>query len=219
MLDAAVELFLTNGFDQTSMDAIAARAGVSKTTVYAHHADKLALFRAVIDSSAASLALELDETRLPTITDAEDRLVHIIVSVLEATTAPKFLAFFRVMIVESARNPDLIRELPADHPDLIALVSTTLEEQAATRGYSLSDSRTFATLLLHMAVTSPQLDALLFPRFRPDRSLLAMHARWVVGVFLRGIEPRDAGGVEVQAPEGSHRYPWLPDSAVQASTV
>ena len=43
VLDAAVELFLANGFDQTSMDAIAARAGVSKSTVYAHYADKVAL--------------------------------------------------------------------------------------------------------------------------------------------------------------------------------
>lgn len=48
ILDAAVELFLELGFDQTSMDAVAARAGVSKTTVYAHFGDKLELFRAVI---------------------------------------------------------------------------------------------------------------------------------------------------------------------------
>ena len=33
VLDAAVELFLSGGFDRTSMDAVAAHAGVSKTTV------------------------------------------------------------------------------------------------------------------------------------------------------------------------------------------
>jgi TetR/AcrR family transcriptional repressor of mexJK operon len=53
VLDAAVELFLSEGFDRTSMDAVAAHAGVSKTTVYAHFADKVELFRAVTERSGA----------------------------------------------------------------------------------------------------------------------------------------------------------------------
>ena len=35
-LDAARALFVEHGFGATSMDAIAAQAGVSKATVYAH---------------------------------------------------------------------------------------------------------------------------------------------------------------------------------------
>lgn len=37
---AAVELFLANGFDQTPVEAIAARAGVTERTFYRHFADK-----------------------------------------------------------------------------------------------------------------------------------------------------------------------------------
>lgn len=43
VLVAATELFASRGIDATSMDAIAAAAGVSKATVYKHWADKDAL--------------------------------------------------------------------------------------------------------------------------------------------------------------------------------
>lgn len=44
ILEAAKRLFPAQGFDGTSMDAIAAEAGVSKLTVYSHFKDKDTLF-------------------------------------------------------------------------------------------------------------------------------------------------------------------------------
>lgn len=44
ILEAAKALFPRHGFDGTSMDAIAAEAGVSKLTVYSHFHDKETLF-------------------------------------------------------------------------------------------------------------------------------------------------------------------------------
>jgi AcrR family transcriptional regulator len=217
VMDAAVQLFLANGFDQTSMDAIAARAGVSKTTVYAHYTDKLALFTAVVERSAQALAVDLDETRLPAGQDAEARLMQLLLTVLEATTAPEFLAFLRVMISENTRHPDLARAMEEAQPvDLIGLIASTLEDEASQRGYRLSDPRHFATLLLRMAVSSPQLDSLLFSKFRPDQSLLEAHARWVIAIFLRGIEPRPGDAAEVTPPAGGYDYPWLPDTLTRA---
>ena len=46
ILEAAKRLFTTQGFDGTSMDQIAAAAGVSKLTVYSHFGDKESLFAA-----------------------------------------------------------------------------------------------------------------------------------------------------------------------------
>jgi TetR/AcrR family transcriptional repressor of mexJK operon len=50
ILAAAKALFIRNAFAGTSMDAIAADAGVSKLTVYSHFGDKDNLFREVIRS-------------------------------------------------------------------------------------------------------------------------------------------------------------------------
>ncbi|HEX5755153.1 MAG TPA: TetR/AcrR family transcriptional regulator, partial [Arenimonas sp.] len=44
ILEAAKALFVEHGYDGTSMDAIAQRAGVSKLTVYSHFQDKDSLF-------------------------------------------------------------------------------------------------------------------------------------------------------------------------------
>jgi len=42
------ELFVSSGYELTSVDAIAARAAVSKRTVYDHFGDKESLFRSVL---------------------------------------------------------------------------------------------------------------------------------------------------------------------------
>lgn len=49
LLASAWQVFLTAGFEGASMEAIADGAGVSKVTLYARHADKIALLRAVVD--------------------------------------------------------------------------------------------------------------------------------------------------------------------------
>src|SRR5215216_1869513 len=48
ILQAATTLFLRNGYRGTSMDEIAALAGVSKQTVYKHFADKERLFIEIV---------------------------------------------------------------------------------------------------------------------------------------------------------------------------
>ncbi|WP_299946601.1 TetR/AcrR family transcriptional regulator [uncultured Microbulbifer sp.] len=55
ILDAAKELFLTQGFAATSMDALASAAGVSKLTVYSHFSDKETLFSAAITDRCESM--------------------------------------------------------------------------------------------------------------------------------------------------------------------
>ncbi len=57
ILAAARELFVQAGVERTSMDAVAARAGVSKRTVYDYYGDKRRLLLDVIeDAGEASLA-------------------------------------------------------------------------------------------------------------------------------------------------------------------
>ncbi|MFI5957560.1 TetR/AcrR family transcriptional regulator [Cryptosporangium sp. NPDC051539] len=49
ILDAAEALFITEGYDRTSVDAVAARAQVSKRTVYDHFGDKETVFLRVLE--------------------------------------------------------------------------------------------------------------------------------------------------------------------------
>ena len=49
ILDAGWELFLERGVEATPIEMIAAKAGVSKVTLYTHYPDKTALFRAAVE--------------------------------------------------------------------------------------------------------------------------------------------------------------------------
>ncbi|WP_410578422.1 TetR/AcrR family transcriptional regulator [Amycolatopsis sp. lyj-108] len=65
ILDAAEVLFVSDGYELTSVDAISARAGVSKRTVYDHFGDKQTLFRSVLgranDAVVATVRKAIDE--------------------------------------------------------------------------------------------------------------------------------------------------------------
>ncbi|MGV9679489.1 TetR/AcrR family transcriptional regulator [Nocardia sp. NPDC003482] len=68
ILFAAKDVFLEAGYERASMDTVAARAGTSKRSLYAHFANKDQLFGAVLD-----FIRELYLTRLQTPADyAED---------------------------------------------------------------------------------------------------------------------------------------------------
>jgi TetR/AcrR family transcriptional regulator, mexJK operon transcriptional repressor len=59
ILEAAQRLFMHNGYDGSSMDAIAAEAGVSKLTVYSHFTDKETLFSFAVKSRCEQQVPEL----------------------------------------------------------------------------------------------------------------------------------------------------------------
>ena len=53
MLDAAVQMFSVNGYHETSMDAIAAEAEISKPMLYLYYGSKEELFGACLDRELA----------------------------------------------------------------------------------------------------------------------------------------------------------------------
>src|ERR1700743_2691719 len=62
ILFAAKDVFLSQGYERASMDAVAARAGTSKRSLYAHFESKDKLFLAVLELIGE---LYLDRLRTP----------------------------------------------------------------------------------------------------------------------------------------------------------
>jgi AcrR family transcriptional regulator len=54
ILDAALLLLTEVGYDQLSMESIAGRAGVAKTTIYRRYSDKAALVAAAVEYRSSS---------------------------------------------------------------------------------------------------------------------------------------------------------------------
>ena len=77
---AALVLFARDGYERTSVDAIAAEAGVSKRTVYSHYGDKENLFLLVLRET-------YDTMRDPRAASIVDRNLRDVDDVRQALTA------------------------------------------------------------------------------------------------------------------------------------
>ena len=86
---AARKLFASRGFAATSIDDIAARAGVAKGAVYHHFASKEAIFARLVDALQAELAAELAAAPPKRAADPADVLTDAVLRYLLAASEPE----------------------------------------------------------------------------------------------------------------------------------
>lgn len=112
ILAGAMQEFLEQGYAATTMDKVAAAAGVSKATVYSHFQDKEALFKAIIQKMAQEKCLALCSNEHKDYLQGTPDVVlrYLANNMLDSTTRDQqFLAFVRLVIGESGRFPELAR--------------------------------------------------------------------------------------------------------------
>jgi AcrR family transcriptional regulator len=109
VLGGARAVFLAQGFEGASVDAIARAAGVSKATLYAYFPDKRLLFMAV---ARAECATQIDEARAILSPDAAPRaaLRAAGLAIAGFVLSEFGQSIFRMCVAEAARFPDLGRE-------------------------------------------------------------------------------------------------------------
>jgi TetR/AcrR family transcriptional regulator, mexJK operon transcriptional repressor len=211
ILAASVELFNAQGYDMTSMDAVAALAGVSKTTVYAHFGDKLALYRAMAERAVTLLDVDFDRLRGDESLTTLEKLTALAKLLVESLTSETFLAFHRVMILEASTRPALTSRLVPGAPHVVDVVADILNEDATRHGYEIRDVRAHAASFARIAAASFEIDALLDKDFHPDNDLVTRHAAWVAHMFLKSLQPASvsAGNEEFGAMPPAPDYLWL----------
>lgn len=107
ILTAAQALFLSEGYANTTMEAVAASAGVGKATLYARYGGKPDLFQAIFAArieawrAAGSDTVQADET------DITAWLRRRALSMLHALREPEIRAFDHLMASEAPRFPEL----------------------------------------------------------------------------------------------------------------
>lgn len=112
IVSAAIEEFLAAGFDATSMDRIAARASVSKRTVYNHFPSKEALFAAIL----RQLWDASEEGSAPAYRTAEPlrgQLLELLMRKLRLLNDEAFLSLARVAIAAGIHSPERARDMVA----------------------------------------------------------------------------------------------------------
>ncbi len=105
---AAQQLFFAHGYGATSMNAVAAAVGGSKTTLWSLFPSKLALFEAVVETIVqdygTALTVDLDSAA-----DVESGLIRMGDSIMATIMSDAVTNIHRLVMGEAARVPELGR--------------------------------------------------------------------------------------------------------------
>ena len=154
-MDAATTLFLRKGYLGTSMDEIAALAGVSKQTVYTHFADKEQLFTHLVLAISERSDVFIDEMNrvLQVADNLEQDLARIARRYIATVNQPQVRQLRRLVIGEAFRFPEVARAYYERVPErVLTMLASRLQALAEQGVLRVDDPRLaaehFASLIL-----------------------------------------------------------------------
>ncbi|MGD8221106.1 TetR/AcrR family transcriptional regulator [Pseudomonas thivervalensis] len=110
ILQAAIAEFRSSGFEITSMDRIAATAGVSKRTVYNHFPSKEELFAEILNRLWNSITAEQDMPYSPQ-TPLREQLQRLLQAKLHLLADENFLDLARIAIAATIHSPERAQDM------------------------------------------------------------------------------------------------------------
>jgi AcrR family transcriptional regulator len=141
LLAAALDLFVEKGYTATRLDDVAARAGVSKGTLYLYFDNKEALFKAVVQEGLVPV-IEEGETLIRDYQgSAAELLRHIVKRWWESIGATHFAGVIKLMISEAQNFPEVARF----HHDQVVVRGKRIFAYAVELGVRQGEFRPVAT--------------------------------------------------------------------------
>lgn len=187
ILRVATELFLEQGYGATSIESVAAHAGVSKRTFYDRFENKAALFAAVVHRIIEHIRPPAD---VPLLAGAnlQEILRRLARLILTAALSPQAIALHRLVTGESRRFPELATAVENDggQAEATALIAGLLSRTLPTPKLKAEDLSTAALQFIYLVVAVPQRRATGFgvPMTPAELDLWADKA---VALFLEGL--------------------------------
>lgn len=183
VLDAAWDVFLELGYEVATMEQIAERAGITKTTLYLRHNDKSALLRATVNDRMSRWSLENSRKGWIVGNTLEERLVSLACRILAMGNHPDILATSRLIHGTTGEAGHIARELDRFMREpMIEEITGEVAEYGHIEGVPVKDPQAVAKFFLGML--SSMID-----QFAEDYGNPEQHealARQVVAVLFRG---------------------------------
>lgn len=191
ILEGARSAFLDLGYDGTSVDEIARRAGVSKPTLYAHFQDKRALFVAVMRRKCEEqqhLIFDADE-------DAPPEPVAVVLHRIARRYAtfvhsPLAVDTYRMVVAEASRFPGLGEAFYEAGPRAGHARFRAFLEAARDRGeLAIGDLDLAAAQLAELCKAGLHNRLVLHPAERASEAEILRVVDGAVATFLRAFGP------------------------------
>lgn len=183
ILDSALKVFADQGYSGTSMDAIAALAGVSKPTLYQYFGSKEQLFAAIMLQQRDTLLGAFEEPDgLGLVPELWAFGWHYADTVLR----PDFLSLARLIIGEAQRFPEIGRAYQAAGPERVLRgMMDYLNAKKAEGRLSFEDAELTAEDLWGLILSAPRNRALHDPQNLPSRAEIHRFVTNGLRVFLK----------------------------------
>lgn len=184
LLDAALEVFLDQGFARATIDGIAKAAGATRKTIYARYEDKEAIFSAVIARVIDTLIAEprLTGARAD---DPRKRLIQMAWDLVGFVSAPQTAGLNRLVFSEGHQTPEMMPLLNMLYDREIASVQeelTALRDQGALP--KLPEPRLAAVIFIEMMSSTARMRGMLAGTM--PRKQIETYLETAVDLFMAG---------------------------------
>lgn len=186
ILDAATEMFLSEGYGAVSIEALAGHLRISKRTFYARFRHKADLFKAVVSRLIERWRASF-EAHLAGSTTFEQTLRNAAEQMLAVSMTPEALALYRIILAEAKRFPELAQVMSEVGTESgITRIGQLLQREADTGRLSVDDVRFAAEQFMVMVLAGPRRRALGLGT-PLDQTQLRRWADRTVRLFLDGL--------------------------------
>jgi AcrR family transcriptional regulator len=193
LLDTALEVFLERGYEGTTVDQIAAAAGASKRTLYAHYEDKTGLFRAAVQRAIERYRVEAEKLMVIEDDNLEETLTSLARMRLAHVMSPVGQRLQRITNAESYRFPEVFAlAYERGTKPMVDFLAEVLRRHAATGALDIEDPERTSRAFLSLVVGGPA-RAIATGTVIPKEEL-EQRVRFSVRLFLRGALTRPSAG-------------------------
>lgn len=158
IIAAALESFAERGFAATRLDDIAARAGVTRGTLYLYFPSKEELFKAVVRQSIVPIIARGEEMVARSPEPSAELLTQFLLSVPMAAAGSSMSAIPKLVLAEARNFPDLARF----YLDEVVRRGQRLLKGIIERGIARGEFRSVDKDHVFFSVMSPLLVAMLW---------------------------------------------------------
>lgn len=182
----ALELFMEQGFDGVSMEAVATKAGVSKRTLYARYGDKRELFSDVLRWSRVEWSQNAIEVAAPAGVSLEEKLIAIGDALLAQSLMPRYIKLARIAATKSDEfREEMHQGFTMSLSPRISAISTVLQLHQEMGEINVKDPEVAAELFIGL-ITGIPIRLAGFGILR-DPNLERSRIRYAVDLFLNGL--------------------------------
>jgi TetR/AcrR family transcriptional regulator, mexJK operon transcriptional repressor len=189
LLDSALDLFLDQGYEQATIEAIAASVGMTKRTVYARHADKAALFRATVQRAIERLVVSKVTLEALASADLEATLTAIAWLRVGQVMTPAGLKLQRIINTESYRFPEIFTmAFEQGTLPVIEFLAGVLQRETSAGRLAVAEPRGAAMVFMSMVVSGPV--RIIVSGNRLARPEIEARMHFAIRLFLNGVRVR-----------------------------